>query len=132
MEIKHTLIDTNIYSAFKKGDESVKDLLLKMDRIYINPIVLGELHAGFKLGNKESQNVKELNEFLKISNVEVLNITENTAERFGEILKKLRRKGKPIPTNDIWIAANAIEFNLPIYTHDSHFQWIDNLVILAQ
>jgi tRNA(fMet)-specific endonuclease VapC len=121
------LVDTNAYSAFKLGHAAVVEVLAHAERVLLNSIVLGELLGGFAAGTKEPQNRAELAKFLNSSRVEVLPITEQTADSYALIYANLRRKGQPIPTNDLWIAASAMEHGAALLTRDAHFSQIDGL-----
>ena len=123
-------IDTNIYSALKNGDPNIVDLLESADEIYIPAIVLGELYAGFQRGQKLKHNTKDLKDFIELPGVYIININDPIAERYGALIKILRKNGTPIPTNDIWIAATALEQGARIATYDTHFQAIPGLMIV--
>lgn len=123
-------IDTNIYSAFKKGNADDTTLLEEADEILIPTIVLGELYAGFYLGRNLKKNLSELEEFLEIPGIYVIEINNNIAERYGSIIKILRQQGTPIPTNDIWIAATAIEKNAKLMSYDKHFDNIPGSILI--
>ena len=121
------LLDTNAYSSFLSGDKSVFDYIIEAEVIYISAIVIGELFAGFHGGGKLSQNREELKSFLSKDGVEVIDVTIETAEIFGEIKAGLSKKGKMIPLNDIWIAAHSIETGSKLVTYDKHFKSISGL-----
>jgi len=123
-------IDTNIYSALKNGDPNIVDLLESADEIYIPAVVLGELYAGFQMGQKLKHNTKDLKDFIEQPGVYIININDPIAERYGALIKILRKNGTPIPTNDIWIAATALEQGARIATYDTHFQAIPGLMIV--
>lgn len=122
------LIDTNAYTAFKKGDKAIVEVIQTAEVLAISPIVLGELLAGFDIGNKAKQNRIELQQFLESSRIKVYSVTSDTAHFFSQIYFSLRRKGKPIPSNDIWIAAHALEHGCIVCTYDKHFQEIEGLI----
>lgn len=92
-------------------------------------MVLGELCSGFRAGNRWAENVALLQQFLGKPSVRVLPITYETALRYAEIDVFLRRKGRPIPRNDVWIAASALEHGLQLLTLDLHFSEIPLLLI---
>ena len=121
-------IDTNIYSAFKKGDKTIIDLLENCDEIFIPSIVLGELYAGFYLGTRVKQNLEELNLFLNMPGIYIINIDKEIADRYGMLIKILKEQGTPIPTNDVWIAAAALEKGTKLATYDAHFSNIPGIV----
>jgi len=121
VEVSGVMLDTSGYAAFMRGHPGIKLALEEADRISFSPIVLGELHAGFRLGNRRAQNERELARFLRTPRVVVLDIGDETAVRYAEIIHFLRRAGTPIPTNDIWIAAGAMEHGLRVVTTDAHY-----------
>ncbi|MDE0025444.1 MAG: type II toxin-antitoxin system VapC family toxin, partial [Spirochaetaceae bacterium] len=98
-------LDTNAYSAFKRGDADVIGLVETADEVAIPSIVLGELFAGFRMGSRARRNVAELDEFLHRPGVSVAMVTRDAAERYGMLVSQLKQQGTPLPTNDIWIAA---------------------------
>ncbi len=129
MAVNQILMDTNAYTALKMNDTNVVDIIRHVDVVGLNPIILGELLGGFANGNKEKRNRDELAEFLNSSRVTVFPIEENTAKYYAVVYANLRKKGTPIPTNDMWIAASALEHGLMLCTHDKHFFKIEGLLI---
>ncbi len=123
------LIDTNIYSLAMRGDSDVINILQKASLIGIASISMGELLSGFKAGNKENINRRELNLFLDSSRVTLFSIGAETAEYYSSLLNQLKKQGTPIPTNDIWIAAVAFQKGLRMVTNDKHFAYIDGLLL---
>ena len=128
--MKNLLIDTNIYTHALKGDHETVVVLQQAIEIAISSITIGELLSGFKGGKKEKKNREELAEFLDAPRVQIYGIDENTAEFYSEILNNLRKKGTPIPTNDIWIAAVAFQHGLYLFTKDKHFKHISGLLLI--
>ena len=120
--MKSILIDTNIYSYAMKGDPESIIILQQAGEIGICSITIGELLSGFKAGKKEGDNRKELEEFLDAPRVQIYAIDESTAEFYADILSNLRKKGTPIPTNDIWIASVAFQHGLRLFSKDQHFK----------
>ena len=129
--MRRIAIDTNVYVAFKSHDESVVEAFRDCDVIGVDITVIAELLSGFSLGGKERKNRQDLESFLNSPRVEVLIHDIETAEYYALIVKRLKEKGRPIPTNDIWIAANAMKHGLALYSFDSHFDEIDGIVLLA-
>lgn len=125
--VKQLIIDTNVYVAFKRNQSDVVDILRKAESIALNSIVLGELMAGFRGGARDVENRNELDQFLDSPRVAVLNIDESSANFFALIFNQLKQIGKPIPTNDIWIAASALQHGRTLATLDSHFSYIAGL-----
>ena len=101
-----------------------------LKKISICTISIGELLSEFKAGSKENKNREELEEYLDSPRVQLHNIDEDTAEFYAEIKTGLRKKGKPIPTNDIWIASIALQHGLKLYTKDQHFKYVPGLILL--
>jgi len=128
--MKRILIDTNIYSYALKGDQAVIQILQKAEVIGISSISIGELISGFKGGRREKKNREELDLFLDSPRVQLFYIDEATADYYAEILNNLRKIGKPIPTNDIWIAACAFQHGFKLYSKDAHFKSVNGLMLL--
>lgn len=128
--MKQLLIDTNIYSYALRGDDSVVEVLKKAEHIGISVISIGELLSGFKGGGKEKKNREELELFLDSPRVVVYPVDEDTSEFYAEIINNLRAIGKPVPTNDIWIAAVAFQNGLRLFTKDEHFKAIAGLSLV--
>ncbi|MDE2999456.1 MAG: type II toxin-antitoxin system VapC family toxin [Gemmatimonadota bacterium] len=124
------LIDTNIYSYAMRAEPAVVSLLQRASRIVMSSISIGELLSGFKGGVREQKNRDELAEFLDSPRVEICAVSEDTAEFFAEILNGLRLVGTPIPTNDIWIAAQAMEHGLRLVSMDRQFASVPGLLLL--
>ena len=121
------LLDTNAYSELKRGRTAVADLVRRSEEIVFSTVVAGELMYGFRHGTRYTQNVRELEELLQSHFVTLVEVSLVTADRFGRIAAALRRKGTPIPTNDIWIAAHAMETGADLVSLDSHFEKVDGL-----
>lgn len=125
--MKKIVLDTNCYTAFLAGDAKVLAALASAEIVFFSVFVLGELFAGFKGGSKESANRELLMRFLKKPSVQVLNATAETAAVFGQIKAALKRAGTPLPINDVWIAAHAVETGATLVSYDSHFEKIVGL-----
>lgn len=121
MERNKIMVDTSAYSAFLRGHERIKLFLQYADEIYLNAIILGELFADFAMGKSERKNRSALQEFLSSPRVKIAVIDEETSERYGVITSYLRKEGTPIPTNDLWIAASAMQYGFKILTTDKHY-----------
>jgi tRNA(fMet)-specific endonuclease VapC len=125
--MRAVLLDTNAYVRFLAGDNRVLSCLACAGRVYISVFVLGELFAGFRAGSKEKQNRKILDRFLAKPGVTILDATRETAEYFGLIKAALKKSGQPIPLNDVWIAAHALETGAVLVTYDTHFAAVPGL-----
>ena len=123
------LLDTSAYAALLRGHQLVLEVLRRAEIVAVPAVVLGELHSGFRAGNRWAENTAQLAQFLSKPSVRVLNVTEETALRYAEVDVYLRKKGRPIPRNDVWIAAVALEHGLQLLTLDVHFREIPLLLI---
>lgn len=122
-----TLLDTNAYTAWKRGDAAVNELVRRSEELVLSSIVAGELLFGFRCGSRFEHNRRELDDLLRSPYVSFLPVTLVTADRFARVAAALRRKGRPIPTNDVWIAAHAMESGADLVSFDRHFGEIDGL-----
>ena len=125
------LLDTNAYSALLRGHDEVADRVRRAERVVFSTVVAGELLLGFRLGTRLKKNMAELDAFLENPYVSLVPVTLTTADRFARIAAALRVKGRPIPTNDIWIAAHAMEAGAELLSFDAHFGAIDGLAWVA-
>ena len=121
------LIDTNAFTAFMRGDRDAVEAIAHAEQLYLNSTVLGELLAGFAAGTREAKSRSELARFLESPRVDVLDVTADTADSYALVYVGLRRKGQPIPTNDLWIAASALEHGAALLSFDAHFAHVDGL-----
>ena len=122
--MKRILLDTNAYTRLLTGEEDVLDVIGTAETVYMSIFVLGELYAGFAGGIKERGNRDTLNRFLLKPSVKILNATSETAEVFGVLKQDLKKAGTPLPINDVWIAAHALETGSTLITYDGHFKKI--------
>jgi tRNA(fMet)-specific endonuclease VapC len=126
--MKRIIMDTNFYSAFKKGDADAVAIVRGAEYIGVNTVILGELLAGFRCGIREEQNRIELNNFLDSPRVATITLDDETAEFYAQVFSELRRKGRPIPSNDLWLAASALQHGLALATFDDHFTAVSGLL----
>lgn len=122
------LLDTSAYVGFKRNVVDAVETIVNAGLILFSPITLGELMFGFRNGKRFKENMEDLNKFLKHDVVELVQIGNVTADRYSRIAAQLRLQGTPVPTNDIWIAAQALEHGAEIITSDRHFEKINGLV----
>lgn len=119
------LLDTNIVIAFFSGEPAVIDQFDQADEILLPSIVLGELVFGARKSSRAAENLARIEDLSR--QVVVLDCDSDTARQYGAIKNALRLKGRPIPDNDIWIAAIARQYRLTLITRDTHFAEVDDL-----
>lgn len=124
-----SLLDTNIVIGLFAQDSVVKERLSETEEVFIPSIVLGELYFGALKSERAIENLSRIDDFA-IDSV-VLGCDAETARYYGEIKNALREKGQPIPENDIWIAAIALQHDLVLITRDAHFEKVDDLKTTA-
>ncbi len=125
------ILDTSVYSGFKLGVARALTPLRAAHEIHVPLIVLAELLAGFAAGTRAERNRDDLTRFMASPRVHLLVPDEKTAQHYAAIYADLRRGGTPIPTNDMWIAALAIQHRLPLLSFDSHFASVPKIELIA-
>ena len=122
------LLDTNAYTALMRGDAAVAAKVQRSEGICMSAVVVGELLLGFRLGARFSQNQQQMERFMDNPYVEFLPVTRLTTEHFASLAATLKRRGTPLPTNDIWIAAQALERGAVLLSDDAHFGQVDGIL----
>ncbi len=122
------LLDTNVAIAILKADQTVLDHLANDDDFLISATVAGELFYGALNSANVDENVLRIRSLL--ADAVLLSCDETTARLYGEVKTRLRQKGRPIPDNDIWIAASALQHSLVLVTRDAHFDDVEELSIV--
>lgn len=125
----NVVVDTNVFIDLMKGENTIAQKLKSFEEVYLSPIVLAELYFGaYRSANPE----KHLNKVsIVIRDSKLLAIDEITSRYFVQIKLELFAKGKPIPENDIWIAASAFQYNTSVYTIDKHFNEIEGINLFS-
>ena len=122
------LPDTNVILRLFRGDEQVAANISRFDKIIVPPAVIGEFKMGVEPDTRRGKaQQRQLDAFLDSEHVEVVPATEATTDYYAAIYRELKARGKPIPTNDMWIAASAIEHHAALYSLDAHFRQIPML-----
>jgi tRNA(fMet)-specific endonuclease VapC len=119
------LLDTNIIIALFADEAIVRDKLAQASEVFIPSFVIGELCYGARKSGRVQANLARVDEL--VANSTVLGCNAETARQYGEIKNKLRLKGRPLPENDVWIAAVTLQHDLILVTRDAHFQEVENL-----
>ncbi len=120
------ILDTNAISDYADGNPSLIEALRSSRKHSIPAIVLGEYRYGLARSRLKHERTIWINRLE--SEMEVLEITRSTARAYADVRNQLRAIGRPIPENDLWIAALAIEHGLSLLTRDSHFDYVSGLV----
>jgi tRNA(fMet)-specific endonuclease VapC len=121
--------DTNIFIDLMKGDEAIAQKLESFDEVYISPVVLVELYFGAYRSANPEKHLRKVG--IAIDKSKLLAIDAVTAEIFVTIKLALFAKGNPIPENDIWIAATALQHQLLLYTNDKHFTEVNGIKLVS-
>lgn len=120
-------LDSNRYTDFARGLPEAVDRLRRVERIFVPFVVVAELRAGFLCGTRSEHNERHLTAFLNSPRVEVLLADEATTHQYARLFLQLRKQGTPIPTNDLWIAALAVQHDLMLFARDRHFEHLGQL-----
>lgn len=121
------LLDSNAYVQLMRGRERVSRIVRSAEEVLLSAVVLGELLYGFRHGSRYERNARQMRAFLDNPYVAVVPVGETTADRYSRIAVSLRAKGRPIPTNDIWIAAHAMETGADLVSADRRFEHVDGI-----
>jgi tRNA(fMet)-specific endonuclease VapC len=121
-------LDTNRLTDLFQGDAELADRLGTCDEVWIPLVVLGEIKAGFLGGSQRHRNEVLLQKLLAKSTAGVLLPDRESAEHYARLFVQLKRAGTPVPDNDLWIAALALQHDLVLITRDRHFEKIPQLL----
>ncbi len=119
------LLDTNIVVALFNGNTQIEARLDATPEVFLPSVALGELHFGAAYSGRPKANAARIDDFAV--SCTVVGVDAETARRYGGLKGELRKKGRPIPENDIWIAACALQHGLILATRDHHFDQIEGL-----
>jgi tRNA(fMet)-specific endonuclease VapC len=121
-------VDTSRYVDLCRGVVETIELLESAEALVLPFVVVAELRAGFAQGRREAENERTLRQLLLKDGVHVFYADEQTTHHYASVYRQLRRQGTPIPTNDIWVAALALQHNLALHARDRHFDHLGQLV----
>jgi len=128
VEVK-LVLDTNAYCLCDVNQERALELVERATSLFLPSIVYGELYYGFRHGKRFETNLKRLDQFAEEYDVQIIPVDLDVARKFGDIFASLRKKGNPIPTNDIWIAACCMSVGGTLLTSDNHFKYVEQIQI---
>lgn len=121
------LVDTNRYTDFARGEAEAVDRFRRAARLFLPFVVVAELRAGFLCGTRSERNEANLTRFLAAPRVDVLFADEETTHHYARLFRQLRAQGTPMPTNDLWTAALAIQHGLHLFARDRHFDHLPQI-----
>ena len=119
------ILDTNAPSALGDGDEALEETIREEHDLALPAVVLGEYLFGIRQSRWRNRYEGWLRDHM--SKFLLLAVGNKTAERYAEIRQELKTAGRPIPSNDLWIAALSREHGYPVITRDVHFAAVRDL-----
>jgi predicted nucleic acid-binding protein len=121
-------LDTNRYVDFCRGVGETVDLVETADEVFVPFAVIAELRAGFAFGRRAAENERILRAFLSKPGIGALFADDQTTYHYAAVFRQLRSQGTPIPTNDMWVAALALQHDLSLHARDRHFDHLPQLL----
>jgi len=121
------LLDTNIVIALLQGDDAVLSHLEQAPEVLLPAIVVGELFFGAAKSGRPAENIRKVEPFVIGRSVVPCDLS--VAREYGLLKRRLQEKGRPLPENDIWIAAIALRHQVTLITRDAHFREVDGLAL---
>ena len=129
--MKPIILDTNVLIDFcQNPDAFKKSQIANSEQVLIPTVVLGEFKAGIFANRRGEETNMRLNQLVGYPSVDIIPATERTADMYAKVYQALRREGTPIPQNDMWIAASALEHGADLATHDEHFRLVPMLSVI--
>ena len=125
---KGVLLDSRVVIAYLRGKLDLRQKIAPDEPLFLPLVALGELYKGALKSERPAENLARISELLAV--LAVLNPDGRTAMKYAEISAALERAGQPIPENDLWIAAVAVECDMPLATRDAHFDRVPGLAVL--
>jgi tRNA(fMet)-specific endonuclease VapC len=119
------LLDTNLVIALLEGEDRVLSNLDRATEVFIPAVVIGELFFGAMKSGRPAENVAIVERFA--AGRKILPCDLDVAREYGRLKQLLKSRGRPLPENDIWIAAVAIRHGMVLVTRDRHFEEVENL-----
>ena len=129
--MKSLVIDTNLLIPLLWRGDTGEPFFDEYDAIILPAIVLGEFKDGLFPTKAGDRNRSALEVFLQKATVRVVPVTDRTADLYAKVYQALRKEGTPIPQNDMWIAASALEHGADLATHDEHFRHVPMLTVIV-
>lgn len=123
------VLDTSVIVDYLRGDPRLRSRFTEFPIMYVPLVVLGELHFGAQRASRRDEALAQVRDFFRTATLLIPD--ETTAEYYGQVKAELVRIGRPIPENDVWIAAMARQYDLPVATRDAHFSFVPGLNIVA-
>ena len=124
------LLDTNVVIDHIGGFHVLPETVSKSETMFFSQVSIGEYKAGLGDTPKGRRDREALEEFLRLSNVVEITLSPATTDLYAKVFRSLREAGRPIPINDIWLAAQALEHGAVLVTRDRHFSAVANLLTM--
>ena len=122
------VLDTNIYTDYAEGVAETVDYMGSHGQsLHLPAVVVGEIRIGFMTGTQLQRNERRFRQFVSRLGVEIIPVDADVARKYAIIYTSLRKKGRPIPLNDVWIAACCMEIGGTLLTRDKHFRMVDQI-----
>jgi tRNA(fMet)-specific endonuclease VapC len=123
------LLDTNIVVALLNDDPEIKARIGEALEVFLSSVTLGELYFGAARSGRPEDNARRIDDFADVCTI--VGVDSDTARHYGRVKHELGKRGRPIPENDVWIAACALQHGLVLATRDQHFEHVQALHIEA-
>jgi tRNA(fMet)-specific endonuclease VapC len=130
MEVKRLMIDTNIYIEYLRGNTAIRDILDFTEILAFSVVSVGEILTGFYHKKENNKYFDELDKFFYSPRLLIYDIDAETSEFYAKLVNELKLAGNPIPTNDVWIAAQALQHGIKLLTMDNHFKKVPGLFLI--
>ncbi len=124
---KRFLLDTNVVIDHIGGFRRIPEIVSKSETMFLSQVAIGEFKAGLDDTRRGRRDLEGLTAFLHLSNVIEITLTPTTTDIYAKVFRSLREAGRPIPINDIWLAAQALEHGAVLVSRDDHFAAVANL-----
>ena len=124
---KRFLLDTNVVIDHIGGFRRIPEIVSQSETMFLSQVAIGEFKASLDDTRRGRRDLEGLNAFLNLSNVVEITLTPATTDLYAKVFRSLREAGRPIPINDIWLAAQALEHGAVLVSRDNHFETVANL-----
>lgn len=121
------LLDTSFLVDALQDGTTLPAIVEKSETVYLSEVAIGEFKAGLDDTRRGRRNREALDAFLHLPNIVEITLTTATTDLYAKVFRSLHAAGRPIPVNDIWLAAQALEHGAVLVSRDRHFEAVANL-----